>query len=120
MANDLRDKGIAIANEAVQSDNAGNYEDAIIKYCKAAESLLTAIKYENNPVMLKKIREKCTEYTSRAETLKKGVDERKNPSAKKAAGGGAAGDNNAAEDSGGGARAADGHGEGQGADARHL
>ena len=100
MANDLRDKGIAIANEAVQSDNAGNYEDAIIKYCKAAEYLLTAIKYENNPVMLKKIREKCTEYTSRAETLKKGVDERKNPSAKKAAGGGAAGDNNAAEDSG--------------------
>ena len=71
MANDLRDKGIAIANEAVQSDNAGNYEDAIIKYCKAAEYLLTAIKYENNPVMLKKIREKCTEYTSRAETLKK-------------------------------------------------
>ena len=48
---------------------------------------------------LKTLREKCLEYTTRAETLKKGVDERKNPS-KKAAGGGAAGDNNAAEDSG--------------------
>ena len=71
-ANDLRDKGIAIANEAVQSDNAGNYEDAIIKYCKAAEYLMRSrFSYENDPVMLNKIRGKCTEYTSRAETLKK-------------------------------------------------
>ena len=75
MANDLRDKGIAIANEAVQSDNAGNYEDAIIKYCKAAEYLMRSrFSYENDPVMLNKIRGKCTEYTSRAETLKKRLD----------------------------------------------
>ena len=38
---DLRDKGIEIANDAVRDDNAGNYEDAINKYCKAAEYLMT-------------------------------------------------------------------------------
>jgi len=74
MANELRDKGIEIANQAVAADNAGAYEDAINKYCKAAEYLLTALKYEKNPVTLKTIREKCGEYTSRAEALKKGLD----------------------------------------------
>ena len=73
MANELRDKGIEIANDAVAADNAGNYEDAINKYCKAAEYLLTAVKYEKNPVTLKTIREKCREYTQRAETLKEGL-----------------------------------------------
>ena len=38
MSNDLRDKGIEIANEAVQADNAGQYESAIQKYCKAAST----------------------------------------------------------------------------------
>ena len=52
MANELRDKGIEIANDAVAADNAGNYEDAISKYCKAAEYVLTATKYEKNPVPL--------------------------------------------------------------------
>ena len=69
MSNDLRDKGIEIANEAVQADNAGQYESAIQKYCKAAEYLLTATKYEKNPVTLKTIREKCIDcllYTSDA------------------------------------------------------
>lgn len=64
---------------------AGQYEDAINKYCKAAEYLLTALKYEKNPVTLKTIREKCAEYTSRAEALKKGVDA---PKGKAKAGGG--------------------------------
>ena len=71
MANELRDKGIAIANEAVQHDNAQRYDEAIKGYVKAAEYLLTATKYEKNPVTLKVIRDKCTEYTERAEFLKK-------------------------------------------------
>lgn len=82
---ELRDKGIEIANEAVQADNAGNYEDAVNKYCKATEYLLMALKYEKNPVTLKTIRAKCDEYTSRAETLKKGID---NPKPGKPAKGG--------------------------------
>ena len=61
---------------------ANQYEDAINKYCKAAEYLLTALKYEKNPVTLKTIREKCAEYTSRAETLKKGLDTRSGKAAK--------------------------------------
>jgi len=88
MANELRDKGIEIANQAVQADNAGNYDDAVNKYCKAAEYLLTALKYEKNPVTLKTIREKCTEYTSRAETLKKGLDNPNKPGKAAKAGGG--------------------------------
>ena len=52
---------------------AANYPDAIVKYAKAAEYLLGAIKFEKNPVTLKTLREKALEYTSRAETLKKGA-----------------------------------------------
>ena len=74
MSNDLRDKGIQIANQAVEADNAQRYEEAIKGYIKAAEYLLTATKYEKNPVTLKTIRDKCIEYTTRAEFLKKGVD----------------------------------------------
>ena len=58
MANDLRDKGIQIANQAVEADNAQRYEEAIKGYIKAAEYLLTATKYEKNPVTLKTIRDK--------------------------------------------------------------
>ncbi|EOD15573.1 hypothetical protein EMIHUDRAFT_459289 [Emiliania huxleyi CCMP1516] len=84
---DLRDKGIEIANDAVRDDNAGNYEDAINKYCKAAEYLMTATKYEKNPVTLKTIREKSLEYVQRAEALKQGLAG-KGAGGKKAGGGG--------------------------------
>ena len=70
----LIDKGVAIANEAVQNDNAQRYDEAIKGYIKAAEYLLTATKYEKNPVTLKTIRDKCIEYTERAEFLKKSLD----------------------------------------------
>ena len=95
---ELRDKGIEIANEAVADDNAGRYEEAIQKYVKAAEWLLTATKYEKNPVTLKTLRDKCIEYTKRAEDLKKGLEATTKSRAGRpqSAGGGAGG--NAAED----------------------
>jgi len=99
MANELRDKGIEIANQAVQADNAGAYEDAINKYCKAAEYLLTALKYEKNPVTLKTIREKCAEYTTRAEVLKKGRDGGQGGGGKAAKGGGGGGGKEEEEES---------------------
>jgi len=34
---------------------------------------MKAAKYEKNPVTLRTLREKCNEYTSRAETLKDGL-----------------------------------------------
>jgi hypothetical protein len=74
MANEMRDKGIAIANQAVDADNAGNYKDAIDKYGKATEYLITALKYEKNPVTQKTIRDKCNEYLSRMDQLKKGQE----------------------------------------------
>ena len=82
---ELRDKGIEIANDAVAADTAGHYEEAISKYIKASEYLLTATKYEKNPVTLKTLRGKCLEYTSRAEMLKKGLDDAKGGGGKKAA-----------------------------------
>ena len=95
---ELRDKGIEIANEAVADDSAGRYEEAIQKYVKAAEWLLTATKYEKNPVTLKTLRDKCMEYTKRAEDLKKGLEATTKSRAGRpqSAGGGAGGD--AAED----------------------
>jgi len=83
----MRDQGIAIANDAVAADHAGNYKDAFDKYCKAAEYLMSALKYEKNPVTLKTLREKVAEYTSRAETLKQGMNPQ-NPKPQKAGGGG--------------------------------
>ena len=74
MANEMRDKGIAIANLAVDADNAGNYKDAIEKYGKATEYLITALKSEKNPVTQKTIRDKCNEYLSRMDQLKKGQE----------------------------------------------
>jgi hypothetical protein len=74
MANEMRDKGIAIANQAVDADNAGNYKDAIEKYGKATEYLITALKSEKNPVTQKTIRDKCNEYLSRMDQLKKGQE----------------------------------------------
>merc|ERR1712137_165104 len=73
MASDLRDKGIEIAWKAVHADEAGNFDKAISKYIKATEYLMKAAKYEKNPVTLRTLREKCNEYTSRAETLKDGL-----------------------------------------------
>ena len=71
---EMRDKGIAIANQAVDADNAGNYKDAIEKYGKATEYLITALKSEKNPVTQKTIRDKCNEYLSRMDQLKKGQE----------------------------------------------
>jgi len=67
---------------------AGRYEEAIKKYVQAAEYLITATKYEKNPVTLKTLREKCLEYTGRAEALKKGVEDQKQGKKQAAAGGG--------------------------------
>ena len=86
MANELRDKGITIANAAVEADNAQRYDEAIKGYVKAAEYLLTATKYEKNPVTLKTIRDKCIEYTTRAEFLKKGLSDSKDSKGGKANG----------------------------------
>jgi len=55
---------------------AGNYKDAIDKYGKATEYLITALKYEKNPVTQKTIRDKCNEYLSRMDALKKGTEQK--------------------------------------------
>jgi len=70
MSNELRDKGIQIANEAVKADHDEKFEEAKEKYTKAAEYLLKATKYEKNPEIAKTLREKVAEYAQRAEALK--------------------------------------------------
>jgi len=88
MANELRDKGIAIANDAVASDNAGKHQDAVDKYCNAAEYLSTALKYEKNPVTKKTIQGKIVEYIERAEVLKKALSGQQGTPARGGGGGG--------------------------------
>ena len=99
MANEMRDKGIAIANQAVDADNLGNYKDAIDKYGKATEYLITALKYEKNPVTQKTIRDKCNEYLARMDALKKG-SEQKGAAAGGGGGGGKGKDEESDEDDG--------------------
>jgi len=86
MSNELRDKGIEMANEAVNADKAEKHEEAKELYLKAIEYLMTAIKYEKNPVTIKTIREKVLEYTTRAEAIAAGLNASKNPKPKKAGG----------------------------------
>jgi len=87
-ANEIRDKGIEIANKAVSYDQEGQYEQAIQTYMQAVEHLMTAAKYEKNPITKKSMQEKCNEYVSRAESLKTQLAEKNNPKKGVKAGGG--------------------------------
>lgn len=67
--NKNRDEGIAIARRAVDADMAGNYAAAIEDYGKATHELIAGLKDEKNPATQDKMREKCSEYVARMETL---------------------------------------------------
>jgi hypothetical protein len=100
---DLRDKAIALANEAVTADNAQNYEVALAKYVQAIETFRIAIKYEKAPSVQATIQDKCLEYCARAEYLKKQVNKVAGEPKLMSAGGGkgASADDDADDDDGG-------------------
>ena len=56
--------------KAVENDNAGDYQEAVENYGRAAEYFLIHNKYDKNPQSKKAIQAKVEEYLARAEVLK--------------------------------------------------
>ncbi|KAG9509326.1 Vacuolar protein sorting-associated protein 4B, partial [Fragariocoptes setiger] len=72
------DKAIDLAKRAADEDRAKNYDLACKLYQDSVECFLYAIKYEaHTEASQAKLREKCSEYISRAETLKNFIKNRK-------------------------------------------
>ncbi len=58
------------AQSAVSLDEKGHYRQAINKYQRAAEILIQFVKYNKNPIMIKRCQEQIEQYVSRAQALK--------------------------------------------------
>jgi len=58
------------ANAAVKLDEAGRYRQAINKYQRAAEILIQFVKYNKNPMMIRKCQDQIEQYVTRAQALK--------------------------------------------------
>jgi len=58
------------AQAAVRLDEGGRYRQAINKYQRAAEILIQFVKYNKNPIMIKRCQEQIEQYVSRAQVLK--------------------------------------------------
>eukprot|EP00238_Polyblepharides_amylifera_P002987 CAMPEP_0196589196 /NCGR_PEP_ID=MMETSP1081-20130531/62963_1 /TAXON_ID=36882 /ORGANISM="Pyramimonas amylifera, Strain CCMP720" /LENGTH=447 /DNA_ID=CAMNT_0041911927 /DNA_START=203 /DNA_END=1546 /DNA_ORIENTATION=+ len=67
---ELKDKAIQFVKQAVEDDNAGNYESAFSNYMHALDYFQTHLKYEKNPRSKEAITKKFTEYLERAEQVR--------------------------------------------------
>eukprot|EP01134_Creolimax_fragrantissima_P008182 CFRG8182T1 len=67
---DFRQKAIETVTQATEHDRNENYEEAYRLYNIALEYFMYAIKYEKNPRSVESLKQKCSEYMNRAETLK--------------------------------------------------
>lgn len=72
---DILGRAINAARKAVQSDNAGHYDDAYEMYHRSLGHLLSAERRETNDEALKRIRTKISEYTERVSELRVLLDE---------------------------------------------
>ena len=82
--------------QAIDADNAGEYEKAISLYQRALEQFMIALKWEKNATSKEIIHKRVLGYLERAETLKKALKERENapaPTKKKATAAGEDDDN---------------------------
>jgi vacuolar protein-sorting-associated protein 4 len=70
MNSDFITQAVAIVKDAVDFDNAGDYEKAYPLYKRALEYFLTGIKYEKNPSARAAISARVSGYMKRAEDLK--------------------------------------------------
>jgi len=61
---------VAEAQAAVKLDESGHYRQAINKYQRAAEILLQFVKYNKNPIMIRRCNDQIEQYVSRALALK--------------------------------------------------
>ncbi|EFQ30419.1 ATPase [Colletotrichum graminicola] len=85
---DFLGRAISTVKQAIDADNAAEYEKAFQLYTKSLELFVLAVKWEKNPKSKELIRQKTAEYMDRAEKLKTYLNEAE---AKKSAGGGAGG-----------------------------
>jgi vacuolar protein-sorting-associated protein 4 len=58
------------AQAAVALDEKGRYQQAINKYQRAAEILIQFVKYNKNPIMIKRCQEQIEQYVNRAQALR--------------------------------------------------
>jgi len=58
------------ANQAIALEKAGQYNEAINKYQRAAEILIQFLKFNKNPIMQSNIQKSVEEYINRAKALK--------------------------------------------------
>ncbi len=70
MNNNFAPQAVEIVRQAIEADNAQDYNKAVSLYNHAIEYFIKAIKYEQNPTTKKILKEKVDEYLSRAEILK--------------------------------------------------
>eukprot|EP00894_Picocystis_sp_ML_P004222 jgi/Pico_ML_1/54739/g609.t1 len=76
MYTDFKEKAIEYVKQAVEEDNAGNYDEALKLYMYALEYFKTHLKYEKNPKAKEAITNKFKEYLERAETLRGVIDKK--------------------------------------------
>ncbi|KAJ0259031.1 Protein SUPPRESSOR OF K(+) TRANSPORT GROWTH DEFECT 1 [Hirschfeldia incana] len=75
MYSNFKEQAIEYVKQAVQEDNAGNYNKAFPLYMNALEYFKTHLKYEKNPKIREAITGKFTEYLRRAEEIRAVLDE---------------------------------------------
>ncbi|KAL1201895.1 Protein SUPPRESSOR OF K(+) TRANSPORT GROWTH DEFECT 1 [Cardamine amara subsp. amara] len=75
MYSNFKEQAIEYVKQAVEEDNAGNYNKAFPLYMNALEYFKTHLKYEKNPKIREAITNKFTEYIRRAEEIRAVLDE---------------------------------------------
>jgi len=75
--------GLALAKQAVDDDQAGNYEKALELYQNAVDSILRGSKYEKSDQIKNTLRERCSQYLDRMEKIKEYLKNKEKPQPKK-------------------------------------
>jgi len=71
-------QGIEIVSQAIEADQASDYEKALGLYKRALEVFMTGVKYEKNPAARETILKRVDGYMKRAEVLKGVLDQQQN------------------------------------------
>lgn len=74
MSAEFLQKGIDQVHHAIQADTGGRYDDAYKMYMQGLEYFMTALKWEKNKKAQEMIKQKASEYMSRAEQLKEHLE----------------------------------------------
>lgn len=74
MMSELMAQAAKAAIEAIDADNAGNYEEAYQLYARALEQFLVALKYEKDPISKRIAQGRVLGYMERAEMLKQELE----------------------------------------------